>query len=76
MITNILFYCKRPFLCLEAVDCRLGWLVAVVMADVIETMYCEIVFKLDGGDLDFLCVCVCGMTADHGILLLYLSVFQ
>ena len=26
------------------------------MADVIETMYCEIVFKLDGGDLDFLCV--------------------
>ena len=48
------------------------------MADVIETMYCEIVFKLDGGDLDFLCVCVCvcGMTADHGILLLYLSVFQ
>ena len=28
------------------------------MADVIETMYCEIVFKLDGGDLDFLCVCV------------------
>ena len=22
------------------------------------------------------CVCVCGMTADHGILLLYLSVFQ
>ena len=26
------------------------------MADVIETMYCEIVFRLDGGDLDFLCV--------------------
>ena len=74
MITNILFYCKRPFSCLEAVDCRLGWLVAVVMADVIETMYCEIVFRLDGGDLDFLCMC--GMTADHGILLFYLFVFQ
>ena len=29
------------------------------MADVTETMYCEIVFRLDGGDLDFLlCVCV------------------
>ena len=28
------------------------------MADVIETMYCEIAFELDGGDLDFLCVCV------------------
>ena len=28
------------------------------MADVIETMYCEIVFRLDDGDLDFLCVCV------------------
>ena len=27
------------------------------MADDIETMYCEIVFRLDGGDLDFLCVC-------------------
>ena len=26
------------------------------MADVTETMYCEIVFRLDGGDLDFLCV--------------------
>ena len=26
------------------------------MADVIETMYCEIVFRLDGGDLDVLCV--------------------
>ena len=37
VITNILFYCKRPFLCLEAVDCRLGWLVAVVMADVVKT---------------------------------------
>ena len=57
MIANTLFYCSA-LLCLEAADCRLGWLVAVVMADVIETMYCEIVFKLDGGDLDFLCVCV------------------
>ena len=28
------------------------------MADVIETMYCEIVFRLDGGDPDFLYVCV------------------
>ena len=26
------------------------------MADVIETMYCEMVFRLDDGDLDFLCV--------------------
>ena len=42
------------------------------MADVIETMYCEIVFRLDGGDLDFLCVCVCGMTAYHGILVFVL----
>ena len=27
------------------------------MADVIETMYCEIVFKFDGGETD--CVYVC-----------------
>ena len=49
------------------------------MADIIETMYCEIVFSLDRGEADFLCVracvcvcvcvCVCGMTATHGILL-------
>ena len=45
---------------MEAVDCKLGWLVALAMADDIETMYCEIAFRLDGGDLDFLCVwCVC-----------------
>ena len=59
MITNILFYCKRSFSCLEAVDCRLDWLMAVVLADVLETMSCEIGFRLDGCDLDFLCVCVC-----------------
>ena len=44
------------FQCLEAVACRLGWLVAVVMANVIETMCCEIAFRLDGGDLGVLCV--------------------
>ena len=77
MITNILFYCKRPFSCLEAVDCRLGWLVAVVMADIIEPMCCEVVCSLDGGETDFLvvCVCVCGMTVDHGILFLFRYIF-
>ena len=41
------------------------------MADIIEPMYCEVVCSLDGGETDFLCVCVCGMTVDHGILFLF-----
>ena len=36
------------------------------MANVIETMCCEIAFRLDGGDLGFLCVG--GMKADRGII--------
>ena len=41
------------------------------MADIIEPMCCEVVCRLDGGETDFLCVCVCGMTVDHGILFLF-----